>query len=79
MREQLLSAAEIVDAWRVVPRLMLALYGLMCWHVADWFMHLPEPSGTQAAFVSTIWGGAAAWFGLYVRSGPSGPQQRSSA
>ena len=78
MKRALLDAAEIVDAWRVVPRLMLALYALMCWHVADWFMHLPDPSGTQAAFVSTIWGGAAAWFGLYVRSG-SAPRREGEA
>ena len=69
MKRALLDAAEIVDAWRVVPRLLVVAYGAMCWRVAEWFMALPDPSGTQAAFVSTLWGGAAAWFGLYVRSG----------
>lgn len=60
---------ERLDQWRVVPRLLVALYGVMCWIVADWFMGLKDPTAAQAAFVSTVWGGAAAWFGLYVNTG----------
>ena len=58
------------DQWRPVPRLLVALYGLMCWRVSEWYMALPDPTGAQAAFVSTIIGAAAAWFGLYVNSRP---------
>lgn len=61
---------EQFNAWRVVPRVLVMLYGVMCYHVAEWFMSLEDPTGAQAAFVSTIWGAAAAWFGLYVKSGP---------
>ena len=60
---------EQLNAWRVVPRLLVTLYGLMCWRVTEWFMSLPEPTTQQAAFVSTVLGAAAAWFGLYVNSG----------
>lgn len=60
-----------LDDWRVVPRLLIALYGYTFWDVANWFMNLPNPNGAQAAFVSTIVGAAAAFFGLYVNSGPS--------
>lgn len=60
---------EAFDSWRVVPRILALLYGLYAFHVGGWFMGLEDPSGPQAAFVSTIWGAAAAWFGLYVNSG----------
>ena len=58
------------DEWRPIPRLLVALYGLMCYRVTEWFMQLPEPTGAQSAFVSVIIGAAAAWFGLYVNSRP---------
>jgi hypothetical protein len=60
---------EQLDRWRIVPRLLVLLYGFMCWTVADWFMLLQDPTGSQVAFASTVWGAAAAWFGLYVNSG----------
>lgn len=63
---------DAVDRWRVIPRLLVTLYALQCWRVGEWFMGLGDPTSTQAAFVATIWGGAAAWFGLYVNSGPKG-------
>ena len=34
----------------------------------QWFMNLPDPTNAQAAFISTIVGAGAAWFGLYVGS-----------
>lgn len=61
--------SETLNRWRVAPRVLVMLYGYVCWDVAAWFMALPDPSAPQAAFVSTIWGAAAAWFGLYVNSG----------
>lgn len=60
--------AARIDRYRVVPRLLVSLYGYMCYAVADWFMALPNPTSPQAAFVSTVWGAGAAWFGLYVNS-----------
>ena len=60
---------EQFDKWRPVPRLLVALYGFMCWHVTDWFMALPDPTTQQVTFATAIWGGAAAWFGFYVNSG----------
>ena len=62
---------ETVNKWRIIPRMIVVLYGYTFWKVADWFMSLPEPTGPQAAFVSTIVGAGAAFFGLYVNSGAS--------
>lgn len=60
---------EQFNAWRVVPRLLVTLYGFMCWYVADWFMGLEDPTTAQTTFATAIWGAAAAWFGFYVNSG----------
>ncbi len=61
--------ADAFDSWRVVPRILVALYCYLLYTTAIWFMALPDPSGTQAAFVSTIVGAGAAIFGLYTNSG----------
>ena len=58
-----------LNEWRIVPRVLVLLYGLMCYQVAEWFMLIPDPSSQQAAFVSIVLGSSAAWFGLYVNSG----------
>ncbi|MEQ5834229.1 hypothetical protein [Marinobacter sp. NFXS9] len=58
-----------LDAWRVVPRLLVLMYGVLVWQICTWFMALPDPSGAQSTFVSAVVGGAAAWFGFYVNSG----------
>lgn len=59
------------DRWRIAPRLAVSLYVLCFWRVSEWFMALPDPSAAQAAFVSTMVGAAAGFFGLYVNSGPN--------
>lgn len=58
-----------VNEWRVIPRLLVLMYGMFCLYVGLWFMDLPAPSGAQSTFVSVIWGSAAVWFGFYVNSG----------
>ena len=64
------TLAEKLDDLRVVPRILVAMYGMVFYQVADWFMSLNAPNGAQAAFVSTVVGAGAAWFGFYVNSGP---------
>lgn len=59
---------EAFDRWRVVPRLLVALYGFICWQTFEWFTALPDPTSTQATFATAIWGGAAVWFGFYVNT-----------
>ena len=57
---------EGFDKWRVFPRILITLYGVMFYKTCDWFMTLPDPTNSQSAFVSVIVGAGAAWFGLYV-------------
>ena len=58
-----------INRWRLLPRAMVAMYGYIFYDVIQWFMILPEPNGPQAAFVSTVVGAAAGFFGFYVNSG----------
>lgn len=57
-----------LNEWRVIPRIIVALYGYMFYEICVWFMSLPEPTTQQAGFVSTIVGSGAAFFGLYVNA-----------
>lgn len=57
------------NQWRVIPRILVALYGLYCFHVGDWYMALEIPTTEQTAFATVIWGAAAAWFKFYVSTG----------
>jgi hypothetical protein len=37
-----LAVAEFVDAWRLIPRALVAGYGFVTWKVVEWYMNL-EP------------------------------------
>ena len=62
---------SVIDKWRIWPRMLITLYGIMFYRVTEWFMTLPEPTNSQSAFVSVVVGAGAAWFGLYCGSGPA--------
>ena len=62
---------EFMNNWRLIPRLLMALYCLAFYQVTVWFMALPDPTTAQAGFVSVIVGAGAGFFGLYVGTGVS--------
>jgi hypothetical protein len=64
------NAPEYFNKWRVFPRAFIIFYFYLCMETALWFMAIPVPGPSQAAFASAIVGAGAAWFGLYVNSGP---------
>jgi len=61
---------ELLNKYRVVPRILILGYSWLLYEVSFWFMALALPTSTQAAFVSTVVGISAAVFGLYTSSGP---------
>lgn len=65
----LTNISELLNAYRVVPRVLVLCYGVVCWNTWAWFTDLPDPTTTQMTFASTIWGAAAIWFNFYVSSG----------
>ena len=63
---------EMLDNWRVIPRLLIFMYAVVFYQTMNWFMLLENPNNAQAGFVSVIVGAGAAWFGLYAGTGSRG-------
>lgn len=61
--------AELIDAYRVVPRIILLAYAYLVFYVLTWFMGLENPSTQQAALVTTVSAIVAPVIGLYTNSG----------
>ncbi len=62
---------ELVNRWRVIPRIAMLFYFSLVWKTSSWFMELATPTAEQAAFATGVVGAAAVWFGFYVNSGAS--------
>ncbi len=60
------KTSGIMDQFRVIPRLIMLAYIYAFYESTTWFMALSDPTNSQAAFISTIVGAGAAFFGLYV-------------
>ena len=60
------KTSGVLDQFRVIPRLIMVAYIYAFYSSTTWFMALPDPTNSQAAFISTIVGAGAAFFGLYV-------------
>ena len=71
------KTAGVLDKFRAIPRLIMLAYIYAFYSTTVWFMALSDPTNAQAAFVSTIVGAGAAFFGLYVgKPGASIPKGR---
>ena len=69
------KTAGMMDKFRLIPRLIMLAYIYAFYSSTIWFMALSDPTNAQAAFISTIVGAGAAFFGLYVgKSGASLPK-----
>lgn len=61
-----LSAAEVLDAWRVFPRGFMIIYILILWDVHSWYkVHAMYPD----VYVNVVWGAVGVMTGFYVQSG----------
>ena len=58
--------AGLLDKIRVIPRLVMLAYIYAFYKSVTWFMQLPDPTNSQAMYISTIVGAGAAFFALYV-------------
>lgn len=65
----LLELADVIDAYRVFPRVFIGTYLYLLIEVTQWFMTIPEPNTSQAGLISVVVGAGAAWFGLYTSTG----------
>jgi len=58
-----------LNAWRVIPRLLMLAMLIMTYRVVEWFMALSEPTLEQAGLVSVMTGALTGAFGLFLGSG----------
>ena len=58
--------AQMVDSWRIFPRLFLTVYIILLYKCVIWYMNLPNPTMEQSGLISVVVGAGAAWFGLYA-------------
>lgn len=63
--------AKMIDSWRLWSRAFITTYMFLLYYVTIWFMKLENPTLEQSGLISVIVGAGAAWFGLYVKSGPA--------
>jgi|TARA_E500000318_G_scaffold44304_1_gene41902 hypothetical protein len=60
---------EMLDQWRLLPRMVMLVMIVMTYRVVEWFMDLPDPNPEQAALVSVMTGALTGAFGLFLGSG----------
>lgn len=60
---------EEVNAWRVVPRMAVALYFYLWVKATFWFFELENPNNAQSVFIAAVWGAASVFFGFYMNTG----------
>ena len=60
--------AQMVDSWRIFPRLFLTVYIILLYKCVIWYMNLQAPTMEQSGLISIVVGAGAAWFGLYTGS-----------
>lgn len=69
VKSNLLSFAELVDAYRVFPRTFLAYYGYLLLDAHYWYIHLEVPLETQTDYLQWLWGAAGVVTVFYLKSG----------
>ena len=69
--QKVIHFAKMVDSWRIWSRAFVTVYMFLLYYVTIWFMGLEAPTLEQSGLISVIVGAGAAWFGLYVKSGPA--------
>jgi|TARA_R110000824_G_scaffold73519_3_gene187200 hypothetical protein len=58
--------SNMIDAWRIFPRMFLTVYIVLLYKCTIWFMELETPTFEQSGLISVVVGAGAAWFGLYA-------------
>ena len=68
-KQKWLDLAEIIDAYRIFPRLFFGSYIALFLWTGIWATTLPVLSATQVGLVGTLTTVGAAWFNMYVKTG----------
>lgn len=68
-KDSFLIVAEILDSYRIIPRIVIAGYSYLIYIVIRWFMNLPDPNNAQSALVSVLITAGAGIFSFYSKTG----------
>jgi len=74
--DHLLHISQVIDEYRIFPRIFISVYLYLLYESSIWYMTLAEPSTTQAGYISTVIGAGAAWFGLYAATRGDGNRKK---
>lgn len=66
LKQGFLDAAEVVDAWRVFPRLYLGFFLLFIWDLHQWYTTVAEQPDYYA---NLVFGSISALTGFYMGTG----------
>ena len=69
-----MGVAEIVDDWRLFPRLFVIAYGILAFRFADWAMDQQALTMQQAGMVTAVIALAPPLLNWYMNTGRSWPQ-----
>lgn len=58
-----------LNAWRIIPRLLMLAMLVMTYRVVEWFMGIENPTLEQAGLVSVMTGALTGAFGLFLGTG----------
>ena len=67
--QALLEFSDVLDAYRIFPRMFIGVYMYLLLETVHWFMTISDPNPAQAGLISVVVGAGAAWFGLYTSTG----------
>lgn len=68
LKQNFLDVAEIVDAYRVFPRLYLIVFLYILWDVHN-FLKTTIPPESAHLYGNMVWGAVGAMTGFYVATG----------
>ena len=68
-KQQKLDWAELIDAYRIFPRLFILAYICLVLYSGWWIFHIPVIETVHTGLVLGILAVGAAWFNSYVKSG----------
>ena len=67
-KEFWLDAAEVVDAWRVFPRMYLLLFAYFLWDLHNWYITV---ASNPDIYANLVFGAISALTGWYMGTGRS--------
>lgn len=65
-KERLLDAAEIIDAYRLFPRLYMGMFAYFLWDLHVWYRGVAE---NPDFYANLVFGVVGVVTGLYMKSG----------